>query len=233
MIFVLWVYWKFFSGSWGTKKSSETKREYFRNVHLSPTDWKWALAGAISFVIIVQASFFITFRIIEFPRAKFTADYKMLNSMPLWIAWATLIMSSVVAGICEETGYRGWLQVPLEKKYGATTAIIISSIVFTSIHLTKAWASPILPHILFASVLLGLLAYKSGSLIPGMIGHSILDIFNYSIWWTNLTGGFNKQTIFKTGIDLNFVSWVLVFFLSLRVFFRAIARFRRRISAPL
>jgi len=102
--------------------------------------------------------------------------------MPLWVAFAVLIMASIVAGICEETGYRGYLQVPLEKKYGPTTSIIITSIIFMLIHLSHSWASPILPHIFFASVFLGILAYKTGSLIPGIIGHSILDIFNYSVW---------------------------------------------------
>jgi membrane protease YdiL (CAAX protease family) len=227
MIFSLWVYWKFFNGSWGSKKNTENRRKYFRRVKLSPSVWKWGLIGAVSFVIIVQASFVITFRITEFPTAKFTADYKILNSMPLWTAWGILIMSSVVAGICEETGYRGYLQVPLENKYGPTTAILVSSVVFTSIHLSKTWALPILPHIFFASVLLGILAYKSGSLIPGIIGHTILDIFDYSIWWTDLTGGFKKQTIFKTGMDLNFIAWVLAFSLGLFVFFRAAARFKQ------
>ena len=143
------------------------------------------------------------------------------------MAWLMLIMSSVVAGICEETGYRGYLQVPVENKYGPVTAIIIASIVFTLIHFSKTWAFPILPHIFFASVLLGVLAYKSGSLIPGIIGHSILDVFNYSIWWTGITGGFSKQTIFKTGIDIDFLVWVFVFIVALFVFFKSVVRFKK------
>ncbi len=182
MIIALWAYVKFFSGSWGSKKNNETKRKYFRATKLSLSAWKWGIAAAILFVIIIQASFVITFRLIDFPSEKFTADYKILDSMPLWVAFAVLIMASIVAGICEETGYRGYLQVPLEKKYGPTTSIIITSIIFMLIHLSHSWASPILPHIFFASVFLGILAYKTGSLIPGIIGHSILDIFNYSVW---------------------------------------------------
>jgi len=227
MVIVLWIFWKYFSGKWGSKKSTVTRKENFRKTRLNPYVWKWGLAGAVCFVAIIQASFVITFRIIEFPKAQFTADYKMLETMPLWVAWAILIMSAIVAGICEETGYRGYLQTPLEKKYGPLTAIIISSLVFTSIHLTKNWAYPIIPHILFASTLLGILAYKSGSLIPGIIGHSILDIFNYSVWWTGLTGGFKKQTIFKTGMDAHFVIWILIFILSLSIFFKAISRLKR------
>src|SRR5450432_679330 len=227
MVIALWIFWKYFSGRWGSKKSTVTREENFRKTRLNPYVWKWGLAGAVCFVAIIQASFVITFRIIEFPKAQFTADYKMLETMPLWVAWAILIMSAIVAGICEETGYRGYLQTPLEKKYGPLTAIIISSLVFTSIHLTKNWAYPIIPHILFASTLLGILAYKSGSLIPGIIGHSILDIFNYSVWWTGLTGGFKKQTIFKTGMDAHFVIWILIFILSLSIFFKAISRLKR------
>ncbi len=163
----------------------------------------------------------------EVPVAKLTAEYKMLDSMPAWVAWAIIIMSSIVAGICEETGFRGYTQVPLEKRYGPKLAIILTSLVFLLIHLSKSWATPILPHIFFASVILGILAWKSGSLIPGIIGHSILDIFDYSVWWTHLTGEFKRQTIFKTGIDAHFLIWTMIFLLALFAFFYAISRLKK------
>src|SRR4029077_15917115 len=114
----------------------------------------------------------------------------------------------------------------LENKFGSATGIFITSIVFMLIHLTHSWAAPIIPHIFFASVLLGILAYQSGSLIPGIIGHSILDIFDYGVWWTNITGGFNKKTIFITGMDLHFIIWCLAFAFALFGFFRAIRRLK-------
>jgi len=220
MIIFLWAYLKFFSGAWGAIKTRETLRGMFRLVKLKPDVWKWSVGAAVLFVIIVQSSFVITFRLIEFPSEKFTADYKILDSLPLWVAWAILVAGSIVAGICEETGFRGYMQSPLEKRYNPFIAILITSVVFTIIHLSHTWALPILPHIFFASVLLGMLAYKTGSLIPGIIGHSILDIFDYSVWWSDITGGFHKQTVFKTGVDLSFVIWCLVFMLVLFVFFR-------------
>ncbi len=215
MIFALWAFWKFFSDS-----------ENFRKVKLSHATWKWSMIAAICFVLIVQSSFVITFRITEFPAAQFTSDYKMLERMPLRTAWIMLIMSSVVAGICEETGFRGYLQTPIEKKYGPVAAIIISSIIFTVIHLSKSWAHPIIPHIFFASVLLGILAYKSESLIPGMIGHSILDIFDYSFWWTDIAGGFKKQTIFITGVDIHFIIWIIISLISLFIFYKSIVKLK-------
>src|SRR6266404_4262258 len=151
MIIALWAYLKFFSGSWGPEKNRETRKIKFRATKLSPVTWRWGIIAAILFVIIVQASFVITFRIIDFPAAKFTADYKTLDNMPLWVAWVVVVMSSIVAGICEETGFRGYMQAPLEKKYGASAGIVITSVIFTLIHLSHSWASPILPHIFFAS----------------------------------------------------------------------------------
>jgi hypothetical protein len=89
-----------------------------------------------------------------------------------------------------------------------------------------------LPHIFFASVLLGIMAWKSGSLIPGIIGHAILDIFDYSVWWTDLTGGFKHQTIFKTGVDIYFIVWVLIFSFAIFAFFRVIGRLRKSDEVP-
>lgn len=193
---------------------------------LQPAVWKWGLTAAALFVIIVQASFVVTFRLVDFPAAKFTADYKQLDAFPLWQAWALLIMGSVVAGICEETGFRGYMQAPLERKFGPVAAIATTSFIFMLVHLSHSWAYPILPHIFFASVLLGVLAYRTGSLIPGIIGHAILDIFDYSVWWTDLTGGFQKQTIFKTGVDLHFVIWVMIFLAALFGFWKALLKLK-------
>lgn len=202
---------------------AEARASYFRSVILSVPAWKWGLVAAALFVLIVQAGFVITFRLIEIP-AAFTSEYKVIETMPPWIAWITIIMSSVVAGICEETGYRGYMQVQSEKRYGPAVAIVIVSIIFVLIHLSKAWAAPIIPIIFFASVLLGLLAYRSGSLIPGIIGHSILDVFDYSFWWTNMMGKSERLTIFEAGVDYHFILWMAVFMVATGAFFLALQR---------
>src|ERR1700761_3158154 len=42
------------------------------------------------------------------------------------------------------------------------------------------------PIVFGAGVLLGLLAWSSGSLIPGMIGHIMMDIGLFAYWWTGI-----------------------------------------------
>jgi membrane protease YdiL (CAAX protease family) len=96
---------------------------------MSASAWMWSLVSALLIVAIWQSGMVVTFRLLEFPRQAFTAGYDF-EAMPLWMAWLMVIMASLVAAICEETGYRGYMQVPLEKKHGRVVAIVLVSIAF-------------------------------------------------------------------------------------------------------
>jgi membrane protease YdiL (CAAX protease family) len=222
MIFILWVFVKYFSGSWFPGRTTEFRKNNFRSIKLSSQVWKWGLIAAILFVVVFQSSFVITFRLIQFPELAFKSQYKILNTLPAWLAWLTIFVGSLVAGICEETGFRGYMQVPIEKRYGPTYGISITTIFFFLLHLDKTWAPLIIIHIFFASALLGLLAYSSCSLIPGIIGHTIMDICNFSYWWSNLAGNFVKKTVFETGIDNHFIVWCFIFLITTILFFYSI-----------
>jgi membrane protease YdiL (CAAX protease family) len=114
--------------------------------------------------------------------------------------------------------------VPLQKQYSPILANIIISIVFVLVHLNQAWAPVVLLHIFVASLLMGVLAYASGSLLPGIIAHTILDIFNFSYWWSDVAGKFNFQPIGATGIDTHFLVWSIILTLSAALFFWGLGR---------
>ncbi len=214
---VLWIYCKYFSGSWWPKSTAEARSNNFRATKLSTGVWKWSLIAAMLVVVVLESGFVITFRILEFPAEAWTSGYDF-SVAPLWLAWLFIVMAALVAGITEEVGFRGYMQVPLEKRYGSVVGITIVSIVFVVFHLNQAWATPVLFHLFAISVLWGILAYTSGSLIPGMISHTVADIFNFSYWWTDVAGTFDKRPIAETGIDSHFVVWVLIFVASAALF---------------
>lgn len=222
---LLFLYWKFFSGSWGPKATAEARRNYFRAAKMSPVVRKWALVAVILFVVVFQSSLMLTFRFIEFPAESFTAEYAF-DTLPLWVAWVAIILSALVAGICEETGFRGYGQVPLEERYGPVIAIVIVSLLFVAVHLHQAWSPPILLHIFAGGMLFGILAYTSSSLIPGIIAHTITDIFNFSYWWSDVAGKFEYETIAETGIDAHLIAWLLIFAASTILFFWTIRKIR-------
>jgi membrane protease YdiL (CAAX protease family) len=168
-------------------------------------------------VVVMESGFVITFRILKFPAEAWALGYDF-SAVPLWLAWLLIVMAALVAGITEEVGFRGYMQVPLEKRYGSVVGITIVSIVFIVSHLNQAWAPPVLFLLFAISVMWGILAYTSGSLIPGIISHTVADIFNFSYWWTDVAGRFDKRPIAETGIDAHFVVWVLIFVASVALF---------------
>lgn len=211
MISFLWLYIKYFSGSWKPESTKLFRKQNFRKTKLSLNTWLLSIIGIILIVLIEQSGLIVTFRLIEFPADKFLQEYSFLENVPVWIAWLVVIMISAVAGICEEIGFRGYMQVPLEKKYGPFISISIVSVVFVIVHLHQAWSGPIIFQIFFMSALFGSIAYYSNSLIPGIIAHFIMDICNFSFWWSNLGHQFDKKTISETGIDSHFIIWICVF----------------------
>jgi membrane protease YdiL (CAAX protease family) len=230
VIFFLLFYLYYCSGNGLPKTTSQIRKTNFRSVKLSSSTWVKGIAGALLFVFIVESSLVVTFRIIPFPEHAFKSQYPVFDELPKILAWALVICSALVAGICEETGFRGYLQVPLEKHYGAFRGILFSSLFFMVVHLSKAWAGGIVPQIFFAGILLGILAYKTGSLIPGIIAHVLLDIINFSYWWSHLAGNFEQKTIAQTGLDGSFIFWSLFLILSVITFFYVMGKLKPDIS---
>lgn len=216
MIGVFILYWKFFSGKGRPHGTVETRKTRFRSTKMSPA-WKWALIAALLLVVIVQSGLVLTFRIIAFPVDAFFLgiDY---NDFPLWAVVIFIVMAAFEAGLFEEVGFRGYMQVPLEKHYGPKVGIVIVSILFVVLHLHQVWAAPMLVHLFGISILWGILAYASDSLIPGIISHTIVDIFSFSFWWSGLAEKYVMQTIFEVGIDLHFILWGIIFVVSLVLF---------------
>lgn len=230
---ILVVFWMYFSGKWNPSNTKDFRRFCMRKTTLKRPVWIWGLVAAISIIILLHWGFVLTFRIYEFqPEIFKTARY--LNDYSAWTAWAIIIMASLVAGICEEVGYRGYMQKPIEQKYGPVAGISITSIVFVIIHLHQAWASGILVGIFAISFIIGYLAYSTKSLIPGIIAHVSFDIINFSYWWSDVVGTFERKPINMTGVDNHFIITVIVVFLSTILFIVAIRKLlKMKVSADL
>jgi len=225
MAIVLWVYLRYVSGSWWPKATTESRRARFRATKLPMRVWKWSLIAALLAAVLLESSLVVAFRIIEFPAEAWALAYDFADA-PIWQVWLFILMAALVAGITEEVGFRGYMQVPLEGRYGPAIGITIVSIVFVVAHLNQAWAGGggILIMLFGISAVWGVLARVSGSLIPGIVSHTVADIANFSYWWTDVAGAFDKRPISETGIDSHFILWIAVFVASLALFALAARR---------
>jgi membrane protease YdiL (CAAX protease family) len=227
-IFLALYVWR--TGGGGPPRTTQaTRATAFRRGRLSPWQWGWGLVAALFFAITIHASLVLLFRIVPFPVAAFREgyDFSFIPSLPL--RWIAVVVSAASSGICEETGFRGYMQRPIEQRHGAPVATLISSLFFTALHLTKGWAmAGMVPIVFGAGVLLGLLAWSSGTLVIGMIGHVVMDIGLFAYWWTGIADTFTARPITETGVDRSFLIASAVFATSLFFVLLAISKLRQK-----
>jgi membrane protease YdiL (CAAX protease family) len=224
LIFFLW-----WAGGGGPPRSTKSDRAAsFRTGKLSVRRWVWGLCAALFFAVAVHASIVLLFRFVPFPVATFRNGYDLSFIHSQFLKWTAILISAVSAGICEEVGFRGYMQQPIEQRSGVLPAVLISSLFFMAVHLTKAWATlGMIPIVFGAGLLLGLLAWSAGSLLPGIIGHILMDIGLFAYWWTGIAGEFSARTISQTGMDRPFFIAVFTFVVSLGIVMFAIFKLQR------
>jgi membrane protease YdiL (CAAX protease family) len=221
----LYVWWV--SGGGPPKSLRAARAENFRVRSLSAAQWAWGIVAAVSFAATIHAALVLLFRIVPFPAAAFHQGYDFSFIPSRQMQWLACIVSALSAGICEETGFRGYMQRPIEKSSGPIVAITVSSLVFMLVHLTKDWALVgMVPIVFGAGVLLGALARASGTLIFGMLGHWIMDIGLFAYWWTQIAGTFSQRPVAESGLDKMAFAEVLVFAAVLMVLLIAMRRLR-------
>lgn len=113
----LWGSWRYVSGSGWLQATRETRRRDLRATPLAGKVWRWSLlAGGPGLVSLVGLAF-LTPRLAEIPRDafKFPID---LSAYPLWTVVSALLVVSVVAGVAEEAGFRGYMLSQIERRHG-------------------------------------------------------------------------------------------------------------------
>jgi membrane protease YdiL (CAAX protease family) len=95
--------------------------------------------------------------------------------------WSVFVIGALVSGVVEEAAFRGYMQRGLEP-YGRERAVLITSAIFTLVHGVHGLGALLLlgPGIFAASVLYGAMALRTGTIIPGMVAHTLGDLaFTY------------------------------------------------------
>jgi membrane protease YdiL (CAAX protease family) len=222
----LYVWWA--AGGGPPRALKAVRYDYFRAGPLSGAQWFFGMIAAVSFAATIHAALVLLFRIVPFPAAAFHQGYDFSFIPSHRMQWIACIVSALSAGVCEETGFRGYMQRPIEHRHGPFIAILISSLFFMLLHLTKAWALiGMVPIVFGAGILLGTLARASGTLVFGIIGHWIMDIGLFAYWWTQIAGTFSQRPIAETGMDRTVYIEGAVFAIVLIVLLIAIRKLRK------
>ncbi|MCK6562671.1 CPBP family intramembrane metalloprotease [candidate division KSB1 bacterium] len=131
--------------------------------------------------------------------------------------WIIMLLAAVLfAGVFEEMLFRGFVQNAFEERHQPAYAIFITAILFGAVHLNPWW----FVQFIFIAFFLGVLAWKSDSIIPGAIVHAQNNLT--ALLLNNLTQDANNPLMQWHGHvhPLLLLAAVLVLVAGLRLFFR-------------
>ncbi|MFO0954397.1 MAG: type II CAAX endopeptidase family protein, partial [Isosphaeraceae bacterium] len=100
-----------------------------------------------------------------------------------------LLLFAVIPAVCEEVAFRGYILSGLERGHSARTAIVLSALLFGAMHVLVSLFQQLFNATLLGLVL-GLLAVRSRSLLPGIVFHMINNglAVSLAIWLNSPSG---------------------------------------------
>jgi membrane protease YdiL (CAAX protease family) len=213
MAIYLAVYWRYVGGWIGSPGSQEQRKTTLRAHPVAPAVWPLAivtgLVGFAGLLMLVR----VMARLVIMPES---APIVTPAGMPAGTGFALLVMSSIVAGVTEEAGFRGYMQGPIERRYGLAAGILVNGVMFGLLHFPNHPAAVIsmLPYYVAVAAVYGGLTWATNSILPALALHAGGDVWSLTRLW--LTGrpewqlGATPQRVTETGVDLSFVAMVIV-----------------------
>jgi membrane protease YdiL (CAAX protease family) len=234
----LWAYWRFIAGRWGAAGSAAMRRQNLRANKLSLRLWAASLgAGLIGFGSLI-ALLVVAARLVRLPASS---PIVTPPDMPVITALSLLVMASIVAGVTEEAAFRGYIQGPIERRYGLPLAVLVSGTLFGLLHFPTHPADVLwmLPYYIAVSAVYGGLTWAANSILPALVLHAAGDIVVLTRWW--LTGRPEWQIgpalpplVREGGVDSQFVLTAMAataFVVATAIAYRALQKLRIRALA--
>ena len=184
MAIYLWICWLYLGGRGWPQSTADFRRRSLRAHPVSAGVWRWSfLAFGLGWASL-KAFEFIFNRIFKVPQEVFPN----VSAYPFVTVLAYILMVAIVAGIYEEAGFRGYMQGPIERRYGPWVAYLVVGTTFWLAHITGyigQWGLFLASiwYFLIAATLLGALAYLTNSILPGVVLHTLGDIISGLAWW--------------------------------------------------
>lgn len=171
----LWGFWRYATGAGWPRSTAGARRTDSRANPLPEDIWGPALAAGMLGLVCLLLLQGVLGRLVVLPQQRdLDVSLYPFTTVLLWVT-----MSAVVAGVVEETAFRGYLQRPIERRHGPVAAIAVAGVVFGLLHFTHPEVGLVLlPFYLGAAAVYGALAHLTDSTFPGMVLHTGGNLFS-------------------------------------------------------
>jgi membrane protease YdiL (CAAX protease family) len=163
----LWLFWRY-----GAQRSERARAN-----PVAGRLWAWALtAGGLGIVTLVVALRLVN-RWIVLPDQQLPP----FAGVPRSTVLALLLLAAPVAGVVEEVAFRGYMQRPIERRYGLVVAILVTGTMFAVAHLDF---TPVLwPYYVAVAAIYGVVTSLTDSIKPAIVLHTAGNLYsNFDLW---------------------------------------------------
>jgi membrane protease YdiL (CAAX protease family) len=208
MAVILSIWWLYFAeGQWPPRSTQSARKIAGRANRVQDDLWAPALGTGVLGLVTTLLLEGVLGRLVTLPQQRLDSDPSKYPVLTL-LAW--VVMSALVAGVVEETAFRGYIQGGIERSHGLRTAILVTGALFGFSHFTHPEVGIVLlPYYLVVATVYGLLAAATNSVYPSMVLHAggnLLSAFDLisrgrSEWQLTSTP---NPTIWQAGADASF-----------------------------
>jgi membrane protease YdiL (CAAX protease family) len=164
----LWLFWRYVRGAGWPRSTADARRALSRANPVADDMWGMAIvAGLIGLVAVLLLQTVMSRLVSIPPQRDIDPSQYPVGTVALWV-----LMSAAVAGVVEETAFRGYMQGPIERRHGPAIAILTTGLLFGFLHFTHPEVTVVLlPFYLAVAAVYGMLAYLTNSTLPSMVLH--------------------------------------------------------------
>lgn len=168
----LGFFWWYLAGGGPPTTTATFRRESLRAYRLPARLWFWSLlAGGLAIVALVFALRVVN-RLVVLPEEKLPD----LANVPHSTVVILLVAAAPIAGVVEEAAFRGYMQGPIERRYGLPLAILVTGTMFAIAHLDF---TPILwPYYLAVAAIYGVVTSLARSILPAVVLHTAGNLYS-------------------------------------------------------
>lgn len=204
----MWLFWRYIRGAGWPRSTAEARRMSCRANPLPAEVWGLALLAGVLGLASLVLFMRVMNRLVRLP-AQQGGD---ISHLPLVTLLGWVLMSAIVAGIAEESAFRGYMQGGIERRHGPVIAILVTGGLFGFAHFSHPEVGLILlPYYLAVATVYGALAYLTNSIYPSMALHTGGNILGSiglfargKAEWQASSGP--KSLIWQSGPDASF--WI-------------------------
>lgn len=201
----LWFYWRYLAGAGPPQSTADERRRSLRANRVPARLWSWALLAGGSGVVALVLALGLTNRLIVLPQQHLPN----LAGVPKPTVLLLLLAAAPIAGVIEEAAFRGYMQGPIEKRYGLLVAILATGTMFAAAHLD--FQLVLWPYYVAVAAIYGTVTSLTNSILPAIVLHTGGNLYsNLDLWLHGKAEWQARQgtgLIWTTGADSAF--WVM------------------------